>query len=154
MEFEGPPNIITGVATILGCFPTPSFTAVEMRIMFKSVLVAGVGIASYRYMAGKAAMSTLRASRSSLDLTGKHALVVGGTTGIGFGIAQRLAQSNANVIIVGRNAEKGEQIVKEFNNLYDKTHRLFSMSLHAFQPHQTCIKPTIIILNTPTGDFI
>ncbi|MEM7288333.1 MAG: SDR family oxidoreductase [Actinomycetota bacterium] len=39
------------------------------------------------------------------DLSGKHAFVTGGGTGIGLGIARRLADSGAQVTIAGRRAE-------------------------------------------------
>lgn len=39
------------------------------------------------------------------DLSGKHALVTGGGTGIGLGIARRLAQAGAQVTIAGRRAD-------------------------------------------------
>jgi len=41
----------------------------------------------------------------TLDFTGKHIFVVGGTTGIGFGIAQNFAKHGANVSIASRKQE-------------------------------------------------
>ncbi len=41
------------------------------------------------------------------------ALVTGGTSGIGFATARKLAQLGIYVLIVGRNAERGEKAVKE-----------------------------------------
>lgn len=42
-------------------------------------------------------------------LTGKHALVTGGTTGIGFAIAERFLAEGASVVVTGRNQELGAQ---------------------------------------------
>lgn len=44
-----------------------------------------------------------------MDLTGKHALVTGGGTGIGLAIAQRLADAGAEVTITGRRLDVLEQ---------------------------------------------
>ncbi len=40
-----------------------------------------------------------------LGLTGKNALVMGSTKGMGFGIARRLAAEGANVAVCGRKPE-------------------------------------------------
>ncbi|MDR3565496.1 MAG: glucose 1-dehydrogenase [Negativicutes bacterium] len=49
----------------------------------------------------------------SADLSGKTALVTGGSKGIGFGMAQALAHAGADMIIVSRNLEEGEQAAQE-----------------------------------------
>lgn len=43
------------------------------------------------------------------DLTGKVALVTGGNGGIGFGMAQGLAQAGADMVIWGTNADKNDR---------------------------------------------
>lgn len=47
------------------------------------------------------------------DLQGKTALVTGATSGIGRATAKALAALSASVIVHGRNAERGHQVVKE-----------------------------------------
>ena len=46
-------------------------------------------------------------------LTGKVVLVSGGTQGLGAGIARAAVREGATVVISGRNAERGEQVVAE-----------------------------------------
>ncbi len=50
------------------------------------------------------------------SLSGKRALVTGGNSGIGKGMAMALAQAGANVFIVGRDRGKVETAVAEINN--------------------------------------
>lgn len=46
-------------------------------------------------------------------LSGKNIVITGGTSGIGKASAIKLAENGANLIISGRNEEKGEQAIKE-----------------------------------------
>lgn len=43
------------------------------------------------------------------DLTGKTAIVTGGSKGLGFSMAQGLASAGANIVLVSRNAEETQQ---------------------------------------------
>lgn len=62
----------------------------------------------------------------AINLTGKRAVVVGGTSGIGEGIAQRLAKANASVTIVGRSPERGQEIVRHLSSLGGSNHEFIA----------------------------
>lgn len=51
-----------------------------------------------------------------IKLRGKTAIVTGGAMGIGFGIASRLAEAGANVVIADINEEAGNKAVKELTD--------------------------------------
>jgi len=55
-------------------------------------------------------------SQMTNNLTGKTALVTGATAGIGYAIAQQLAAEGADVIVHGRNAERGAKAVQAIEN--------------------------------------
>jgi len=52
-------------------------------------------------------------SPSVFDITGETALITGGGTGLGFGMARCLAQAGANVVLVGRRVAELEHAAKE-----------------------------------------
>jgi|SRR5579872_974008 len=52
-----------------------------------------------------------------INLNGKTAIVTGGAMGIGFGIARRLAEAGANVVVADLNSEAGEQALKQLRDL-------------------------------------
>jgi gluconate 5-dehydrogenase len=47
------------------------------------------------------------------DLTGKAAIITGGSKGLGLAMAAGLASAGANVMLVNRNAKEGEEAAKE-----------------------------------------
>ncbi len=49
---------------------------------------------------------------ANFDITGRLAVVTGGATGIGFGVAQGLARAGALVVIAGRRIEKAREAVE------------------------------------------
>ena len=53
----------------------------------------------------------------SIDLSGKVALVTGGSKGIGYGMAHALAQTGADIIIVSRNLAEGEKAAQDMRDL-------------------------------------
>jgi 2-dehydro-3-deoxy-D-gluconate 5-dehydrogenase len=54
----------------------------------------------------------LEESVKLFDLKGKVAIVTGGNGGIGLGMAQGLAQAGADIVVLGRNAEKSKSAAK------------------------------------------
>lgn len=54
---------------------------------------------------------------SAFDLTGKVAIVTGSTSGIGIGVARVLSKNGAHVVITGRREERGNQVVKELEDM-------------------------------------
>ena len=54
----------------------------------------------------------------SFDLTGKTAIVTGGTKGLGMGIAATLAYYGANVVLTARTAKDCETMSKEITERY------------------------------------
>lgn len=52
-----------------------------------------------------------------LKLKGKSALITGGNSGIGFGIAKAVGLAGASVLIIGRNEEKNKRAINELTKL-------------------------------------
>lgn len=56
--------------------------------------------------------------RQTMNFTHQgKALIIGGSSGMGFATAKLLAQNNIEVVIVGRNAEKLEQALTPLNEI-------------------------------------
>lgn len=58
-------------------------------------------------------MPEYHALTSALELAATNVVVVGGTQGIGAGIALRLAELGASVLISGRNEKLGDEMVRK-----------------------------------------
>lgn len=61
-------------------------------------------------------MNTLPSLVQLINLKGKTAIVTGGAMGIGLGIARRLAEAGANIVIADFNNEAGLSAVKELKD--------------------------------------
>ena len=60
----------------------------------------------------------------AFNLSGKVALITGGNSGIGLGMAKGLAESGADVCIWGTNTEKNERSQKELSSIGIKAHAI------------------------------
>ena len=63
---------------------------------------------------------------SGLDLTGRVAVIIGGTSGIGRAIAHGLAEAGADVVPSSRRAEQVEATAKEIEDRGRRTARITS----------------------------
>ena len=57
-----------------------------------------------------------------IDLKSKHAIVCGSTQGIGLAIAQELAVLGSNVVLVARNSDKLQEVVKTLDTSSGQAH--------------------------------
>lgn len=65
-------------------------------------------------------MPDFHALSSALTFTSTNVVVIGGTQGIGAGIAVRFAELGASVLVVGRNEALGNEIVKTLETAAQK----------------------------------
>jgi NAD(P)-dependent dehydrogenase (short-subunit alcohol dehydrogenase family) len=81
--------------------------------------VIAVAFAVYSQTQNMASLASIRAlnAANAASFVGRRAVVVGGTSGIGEGLAKRLAEGNYSVSVVGRSAERGNAIVEEMRRL-------------------------------------
>lgn len=68
------------------------------------------------------------------DLSGKAAVITGGSKGLGLAMAAGLASAGANVMLVNRNAEEGTLAAQELSVAYDT--KIISFSADITKPEQ------------------
>ena len=61
------------------------------------------------------------AAKKLFDLTGRVAIVSGGGTGIGAGLAQGMAEAGANVVLIGRRPDRLEESASNINEVVGET---------------------------------
>ena len=91
-----------------------------------------------------------------LQLKDKLALVTGSTAGIGFGIAQRLAQEGARVIVNGRTAERVVSAVSQIREAFEAAQlEEFAADLSRTDAAEKCIArfPGVDILVNNLGTY-
>ena len=52
-----------------------------------------------------------------VKLTGKNAIITGGSAGIGFACAKALVEEGTNVMIIGRNQQRLEEAVEKLREM-------------------------------------
>ena len=77
------------------------------------------------------------------DLSGKAALITGGSKGLGFAIAAGLASAGARVILVNRNADEGIQAAKDISTDYGTEAISFSADITDVQQTAAMAKAAI-----------
>lgn len=78
-----------------------------------------------------------------LDLTGKTALVCGSTQGIGKATAQLLAVQGASIVLLARNKQKLEQVIKELPASKGREHEFYVADFdHSDEVHAAAEKAT------------
>jgi NAD(P)-dependent dehydrogenase (short-subunit alcohol dehydrogenase family) len=87
-----------------------------------AALIAIAVPAVYLNQQASMSLSAVRAANAAASFAGRRAVVCGGTSGIGEGIAKRLAQAGFSVTIVGRSPERGAEIVEAMKGLGGSGH--------------------------------
>jgi NAD(P)-dependent dehydrogenase (short-subunit alcohol dehydrogenase family) len=99
------------------------------RTVLKVTAAFVVPISIALYVQATMSLSAVKAAHAAVNLAGKRAFVTGGTSGIGEGIAVRLAEAGASVTIVGRSAEHAADVLRLMNG---KTSSSGSGAVHEF----------------------
>ncbi|MEM7367739.1 MAG: glucose 1-dehydrogenase [Bacteroidota bacterium] len=71
-------------------------------------------------------MSTSLPGIQLFDLSGRTAIITGGSKGLGLAMAAGLASAGANIMLVNRNEEEGQEAAKELASTYNTRAESFS----------------------------
>jgi len=107
----------------------------------------------------------IRSMEGAFSLKGKNAIITGGNTGLGRGIAEAFAQQGANIAIMCRNQETGRQAVDELSSKYEGTFRLYRLDIRDLENCQEAAAQAVkdfgsvdILVNNAgiavSGDFL
>eukprot|EP00048_Salpingoeca_helianthica_P015573 m.227462 g.227462 ORF g.227462 m.227462 type:complete len:323 (+) comp17220_c0_seq1:179-1147(+) len=81
-----------------------------------SVGAALSGVALFfSLQAQEMSLAAVQARHAAISLPGRLAIVVGGTSGLGEAIAERLARADVSVIVVGRSKQRGDEVVAKMS---------------------------------------
>jgi NAD(P)-dependent dehydrogenase (short-subunit alcohol dehydrogenase family) len=84
--------------------------------IFVIIVIVAFGL-NFAFEYGRMSAAALRETNKAVNLLGKNAIVIGGTNGIGKGIALRLAQANVAVTIGGRSEASAKETITEMQAL-------------------------------------
>lgn len=79
-------------------------------------------------------------------ISGKRAIVTGGTAGIGRAIALQLAYSGADVVILGTNAERGAAVVKEITEIAGRKAHFFKVDISKTKETEEVLQQAVTAL--------
>ena len=74
------------------------------------------------------------------DLSGKSAIITGGSKGLGYAMAAGLASAGARIMLVNRNAEEGIKAAEELNTDYGTEAISFSADITDIQQTESMVK--------------
>ncbi len=98
-------------------------------------------MSSLAYQTAHMTSLTAAVARNSINavaFAGKRAVVVGGTSGIGQGIAIRLASANMTVTIVGRDAARGAQVLQQMKDAGGSGHEFLPCDCFSLASVRKC----------------
>lgn len=100
--------------------------------MLGSGVAIAAGLVAYAAVDRQMALAAITRKNALASLQGKQALIVGGSNGIGKGIAVRLAQAGCSVTVMGRSPEAMRVAVEEMRRVCpDKQARFDSIATDA-----------------------